>query len=98
MTLEASARTYSGLARFLDRNGLLIDVGRAEVAVTDPEIGAWGGTIAVFKGSSLEMKLLTGLVETSGGRRALATVGPKQADLANDLIAVKVVGIEPPPF
>jgi hypothetical protein len=93
MTTETAARTYTGIARILDRNGMLIDVGKAELA-EDVENGTWGGTLSVFKGSSVESKHITGLVELADGKRALTTVGPKTADLANDLIAVGVSGVD----
>lgn len=94
MTTETPTRTYTGLARFLDYNGWLIDVGKGEFAVDDEETGTWSGTIAVYRGSSLESKLLTGLVEIADGTRSRATVGPKVADLPEDLISVKVRGID----
>ena len=93
MTTETAARTYTGIARVLDRNGMLIDVGRAEL-VEDVENGTWGGTLSVFKGASVESKHITGLLELADGRRALATVGPKTADLPDDLIAVAVHGVD----
>lgn len=93
MTTEATTSSYSGIARILDRNGLLIDVGKADLSEA-PETGSWNGTLSVFKGSSVESKHITALVELADGRRALATVGPKVADLANDLIAVAVHGVD----
>lgn len=93
MTTETAARTYTGKARILDRNGLLIDVGKADLK-EDVETGSWGGTISVFKGASVEAKHITGLVELADGRRSLATVGPKLADLGNDLISVAVRGVD----
>lgn len=89
---ETPSRTYSGKARILDRNGHLIDVGKADVA-TD-ENGSWAGTISVFKNSSVAAKHITGFVELADGRRGLATVGPKVADLENDLIWVAVHGVD----
>lgn len=92
MTTETAARTYSGIARILDRTGLLIDVGKADLSTTDT--ASWSGTISVFKNSSVASKHVTALVELADGERALATVGPKTADLANDLIAVAVHGVD----
>lgn len=92
MTTEAQPRTYTGKARILDRNGLLIDVGKAELAADDN--GSWSGTISVFQHASVAEKHITGLIETAEGRRALATVGPKTAELDNDLIAVAVHGVD----
>lgn len=92
MTTEAQPRTYSGRARILDRDGLLIDVGKADV--TADGTGSWSGTIAVFKHASVAAKHITGLVELADGQRGLATVGPKVSDLDNDLIAVAVHGVD----
>jgi hypothetical protein len=89
---------YSGKARILDRAGMMLDVGKAELHATDPATGGWSGSLRVFKGSCLEAKSLTSLVELVDGKRALAQVGPKTADLPDDLIDVKVVGIDPIPF
>lgn len=92
MTTEAPTRTYSGIARILDRTGLLIDVGKAELATDDT--GSWSGTISVFANSSVAAKHITGLVRLADGTQSLATVGPKTADLGNDLVAVAVHGID----
>ena len=92
MTTEANPRSYTGKARILDRSGLLIDVGKADVAAD--ENGSWSGIISVFKHSSVAAKHITGLVELADGKRGLATVGPKVADLENDLIAVAVHGVD----
>jgi hypothetical protein len=94
MTTETTARTYTGIARVLDYSGWLIDVGRGDFTADDEEVGAWSGTISVFRGSSLADKLITGLVELADGRRSRATVGPKAASLAEDLVSVKVRGID----
>lgn len=88
--------TYAGKGRVLDRNGMLLDVGKADLRVTD--LGGWKGTLSVFRGSCLESKSLTVLIEVEDGTRALAQVGPKVADLESDLVQVKVVGIESAPF
>lgn len=96
--MTTTQTTYSGKARVLDRNGFLLDVGRADLSVTDPQVGAWQGTITVFAGSCLQHKSLTALVEMEDGRRALAQLGPTAGRPQDDLVAVKVVGIERPPF
>ena len=76
---------------------MMLDVGKAVLAEADPGPG-WDGVIKVYKGSCLEAKSLTALIELDDGTRALAQVGPKLASLAEDLIDVKVVGIDPTPF
>lgn len=88
--------TYSGKARVLDRNGMLLDVGKAELTTTDR--WTWSGTLRVFVGSCLQNKSLTAILEIDGGRRALAQVGPKVADSGKDLITVRIGGIDPTPF
>lgn len=94
--MTTSTVTYSGKARVLDRNGMLLDVGRAELAATDE--WTWTGTIRVFVGSCLQNKSLTVVIELDSGRRALAQVGPMIADGGKDLILVKVTGIDRVPF
>lgn len=94
--MTTSTATYSGRLRVLDRNGMLLDVGRAELAATDA--WTWSGTIRVFVGSCLQNKSLTVVVELDGGHRALAQVGPMIAGAGKDLILVKVTGIDRVPF
>jgi len=88
--------TYSGRARVLDRNGMLLDVGRAELTAADE--WTWTGSLRVFVGSCLQNKSLTVLLEVDDGRRAPAQVGPKIADAGKDLILVRVTGIDRTPF
>ena len=92
-----SQESYSGKARILDRAGMMLDVGKAVLTEADPGPG-WEGVLKVYKGSCLEAKSLTALVELEDGSRALAQVGPKIDSLPEDLIDVKVVGIDPVPF
>lgn len=94
----ATKPSYTGLARVLDLNGMLLDVGKGEFAVVDPDARLWQGTIRVFKGSCLAPRSLTCLVELADGRRLRAQVGPMVSDAGNDLVAVKVVGIDPASF
>lgn len=98
MPMTDTATHYEGRARVLDRNGMLLDVGKGRFSPSESEPGQWSGTVVVFTGSCLAAKSLTSLVELEDGTRALAQVGPKVADLADGLIAVKVVGIDPTPF
>lgn len=86
--------SYSGKARILDRNGLLLDVGKADLVVTDPEAGIWSGTLRVFAGSCLQSKSLTALVELEDGSQALAQLGPMTGTAGKDLILLKVVGVD----
>ena len=97
-SLRPMSGTYSGKARVLDRNGSLLDVGRADLVVTDSEAGSWSGTLRVFTGSCLQSKSLTALVEQEDGSRALAQVGTMTGTAGKDLILVKVVGVDRAPF
>ncbi len=90
--------SYTGRARVLDRSGSLLDVGKADLAESDADTGAWSGTIRVFAGSSLQSKSLTVWVELEDGSRSLAQIGPMMGSAEKDLVAVKVVGIDPAPF
>ena len=87
---------YIGKAKILDRNGMLLDVGKADLTA-DAEEHGWGGTLTVFTGSNLASRSLTVLVEVGGGARALAQVGPKR-DEAGDLVVLPVTGVDPAPF
>lgn len=98
MAMTDTSTGYEGRARILDRNGMLLDVGKGWFSADESEPRSWSGTVRVFAGSCLETKSLTALVELEDGSRTLAQVGPKTAELEGDLIAVKVVGIDPTPF
>jgi hypothetical protein len=95
MTSDTTPRAYTGLGRFLDRNGLLIDVGRAELTVTDEETGDWGGTLAVYKGSSLVGKQIVGLLELTDGRRTLVAAGPVENSLPEDQVSIRIRSVGP---
>ena len=93
-----TGRSYSGIARVMDLNGMLLDVGKAGLQVTDEETGQWSGTLRVFDNSCLESKSLTTMLELGDGSRSKAQVGPMVAEAGNDLIDVKVVGLGAVPF
>ena len=86
--------TYSGKARILDMNGVMFDVGKADLAITDPDTHSWGGSIRLFDHSALATKSMTSLLELEDGSRLRAQVGPKSADAGTDLMLVKVVGLQ----
>ena len=99
VTTMTDVRNYQGPVRILDTNGWLLTVGMADLAVTDPRTEAWGGTVTVFRGAAVDGKSLTVLLEVSDGTRAKAQLGADEAPAgAPDLVAVKVVGLESPPF
>lgn len=86
--------SYSGKTSILDMNGVMFDVGKADLEITDPSTRSWGGTIRLYDRSALATKSLTALVELEDGRRLKAQVGPKSGDDGKDMMRVKVVGID----
>ncbi len=96
MTTETP--TFQGPVRILDPNGWLLTVGVADLSVTDPALGTWGGTVTVFRGSAIEGKSLTAVLRFPDGRQARVQLGAEETEAGRDMIAVKVVGLDPPPF
>lgn len=86
--------SYTGKVKILDLNGVMFDVGKADLAVTDTDTRSWGGSIRLFDNSALSTKSLTSLLELDGGRQIRAQVGPRSGDGGKDMMFVKVVGIE----
>ena len=88
--------TFSGRARILDLNGMLIDVGKADLHLVDPETGAtWGGTIRLFVNAALATKSVESILVLENGERTRALVGPQVGDLVDgELVDVKVVALE----
>jgi len=86
--------TYSGKVRILDMNGVMYDVGKAELEVTDPLTRTWGGSIRLFDNSALANKSITSFLELEDGSRMKAQVGPQNGDAGEDLMTVAVVGLE----
>ena len=88
--------TFSGRARILDLNGMLIDVGRANLHRLDPETGStWGGTIRLFVNASLATKTVETTLVLENGNRAHALVGPQVGDVVDgELVDVKVVALQ----
>lgn len=86
--------SYEGKVRILDLNGMMFDVGKGDLAITDPETHSWGGTIRLFENSALAAKSITSLLELADGTRVKAQVGPRSGDASGDLMFVRVVGID----
>lgn len=88
--------TYEGRARILDPNGMLVDIGKAILSVTDPESGGtWGGVIRVFNGASLVAKTMKSSLVLGNGNRTTALVGPQVGDVVDgELVDLRVVGLE----
>lgn len=85
---------YQGKARILDLNGVMYDVGKAELATVDSSTGEWGGTIRLFENSALANKSITSYLELSDGRRLKAQVGPRIGDAEGELMYVRVAGLD----
>ena len=88
--------TFSGRARILDPNGMLIDVGKANLHLLDPDTGAtWGGTIRLFVNASLATKAVESILHLENGNQAHALVGPQIGGLIDgELVDVKVVALQ----
>ena len=90
----ADAESYHGRARILDMDGVLYDVGLADLATLDPDTGEWGGTIRLFEGSALSDMSITSYLELTDGRRVKAQVGPRTGEPDGGLMFVRVAGID----
>lgn len=98
MTMTQESTSYTGVLRVLDPNTLwLLDVGKGDLEMIDPDIPSWGGTLTVSAGSALHSKSITATVELGDGSRARAQVGTKVEDAGPGMIKVKVVGLGPWP-
>lgn len=86
--------THRGKVRILDTSGVMFDVGLGDFEITDPSTRSLGGTIRLFDKSALATKSLTSYLELEDGRRLKAQVGPRSGDAGEDLMYVKVTGIE----
>lgn len=88
--------TFRGRARILDTNGLLVDVGRADLRQLDPETGAtWGGTIRLYVNAALATKTMPSILDLENGQRARALVGPQVGDVVEgELIDVRVSAMQ----
>ncbi len=88
--------TFSGRVRILDLNGMLIDVGKANLHTLDPETGStWGGTIRVFVNASLTSKSVECILVLENGNRTRALVGPRAGDVVDgELVDLQVVALE----
>lgn len=94
----AEVSSYQGKARILDLNGVMYDVGKADLATTDSSTGEWGGTIRLFENSALANKSITSYLELSDGRRLKAQVGPRSGDAEGELMLVRVAGLDGTPL
>lgn len=88
--------TFTGRARILDLNGLLVDVGKADLAARDPETGStWGGVIRLFVNAALAAKTMPAILELENGNRARALVGPQVGGVVDgELIEVHVTAMQ----
>ena len=82
----------------MDPNGFLLDIGAAELHINDPDRNTWSGGLTVSKGSCIDRKSLTSLVETADGTRALAQISPATGSERGRFITMNVVGLGEAPF
>lgn len=88
--------SFSGRANILDTNGLLVDVGKAELERLDPESGrTWGGTIRLYVNAALAAKTMPAILQLDNGRSTRALVGPQVGDVVDgELIRVRVTALD----
>ncbi len=82
----------------MDPAGFLLDIGTAELRITDPVRRTWNGTLTVSKGSCVDQKSLTALVETTDRTRSLAQISPSTGSDRGRFIKMNVVGLGESPF
>lgn len=82
----------------MDPTGFLLDIGAARLRITDPKRRSWGGELTVSKGSCLDRKSLTSLVETRDGTRSLAQISPLATSDRGRFVTMTVVGLGESPF
>lgn len=88
--------SFRGRARIFDTNGMLVDVGKADLHRLDAESGAtWGGTIRLFVNAALATKTMPAIVELENGNQVRALVGPQVGELVEgELVDVHVTPLE----
>ncbi|MEX2280498.1 MAG: hypothetical protein WEA76_10490 [Acidimicrobiia bacterium] len=88
--------TFTGRARILDLNGLLVDVGKANLQRMDADSGAtWGGTIRLYVNAALSSKTMESILDLENGNRARALVGPQVGGVVDgELVDVRVVALQ----
>jgi len=82
----------------MDPNGFLLDIGAGDLQINDPDRRTWSGQLTVSKGSCLDGKSLTSMVETSDGTRSLAQVSPGRGSERGRFITLNVKGLGTAPF
>lgn len=89
--------SFRGRARILDTNGMLVDVGKADLHRLDGESGAtWEGTIRLFVNAALATKTMPAILVLENGSEARALVGPRVGDVVDgELIDIKVTALQP---
>lgn len=89
---------YQGTLRVMDPNGFLLDIGTSDLRIDDPARRTWDGELTVSRGSCLDRKSLTAMVETSTGLRSLAQISPAPGSERGPFIKMNVAGLGQPPF
>lgn len=88
--------SFTGRARILDPNGQMVDVGKADLHLMDPESGAtWGGTIRLYVNAALSSKTMESILDLENGHTAKALVGPQVGGIVDgELIDVRVIALQ----
>ena len=89
---------YQGILRVMDPNGFLLDIGASALRIDNLERRTWKGELTVSRGSCLDRKSLTALVETSHGVRSLAQISPATGSERGPFIKLNVAGLGEAPF
>ena len=89
---------YQGTLRVMDPNGFLLDIGASTLRIADPARRTWDGDLTVSRGSCLDRKSLTAMVETSTGIRSLAQISPATGSERGAFIRMNVTGLGEAPF
>ena len=82
----------------MDPNGFLLDIGSSDLRITDLARRTWEGELTVSRGSCLDRKSLTAMVETSNGIRSLAQISPATDIERGPFIMMNVAGLGEAPF
>ena len=90
--------SYQGTLRVMDPNGFLLDIGASALQINNQERRTWDGELTVSRGSCLDRKSLTALVETSDGVRSLAQISPAPGFERGPFIKMSVAGLGEAPF
>lgn len=87
--------SYSGPVRILDRNGILLTVGSADLEKY-PEKGSWGGLLRVIANTGVAGKALQVKIDIPDVGTGEAALDPQTE--TNGIAFSEIAGIGPSPF